>query len=138
MATAGGVALIVPKRWACVRVPLSARGDNFEAMAVVLLPPDSNSQPFKLLCIYDHPGDYFPPTIISDFKNKTFNGKAIGGLIVGDMNCPHAAFGSQTTNEFGLCLLQTLNQEDLIYYNPGSPTYYSNAAGSSNILQNIA
>ena len=52
MATAGGVALIVPKRWACVQIPLTASGDNFEAIAAVLLPPERNSRPFKILCIY--------------------------------------------------------------------------------------
>ena len=134
MATAGGVALIIPKGWASIRVPLTTVGDQFDAIAAILPPPDNNTRPFKLLCIYNRPGNHFPAPILAEFKDLQFNGREIGGILVGDMNCPHAAFGSRTTNEFGTRFLQLLNQEELIYFHADSPTYYSNATGLSNTL----
>ena len=134
IAPAGGVALIIPKSWSCQQVNLTSTGDHYEAIAVILLPPDQNSRPFKLICIYNHPGHYFPEGIFSDFRNIGLNGKEIGGFVVGDMNCPHAAFGSRTENEFGRKLLQNLNQENLIYHDCQSPTYISNSTGLANVL----
>ena len=31
MATAGGVAILVPQKWSCLRLNLTTKGDNFEA-----------------------------------------------------------------------------------------------------------
>ena len=53
---------------------------------------------------------------------------------MGDLNCPHGAFGSRTFNEYGNKLIQCLNQENLIFHNPHSPTYISNATGLVNVL----
>ena len=53
---------------------------------------------------------------------------------MGDFNCPHTAFGSRTSNEFGSRLLQSINQENMTYFNDGAPTYFSNATGQSNVL----
>ena len=134
MATAGGVAFIILQGWACKQIPLTTVGDHFDAIAAILLPPDNNTQPFKLLCIYNRPGNHFPAPVLAEFKGIRFNGREIGGLLVGDMNCPHEAFGSRTTNEFGTRFLQLINQEELIFFHADSPTYYSNATGQSNTL----
>ena len=134
MATAGGVALLIPKRWSSLQVNLTTVGDDFEAIAVVLLPQQQNSNPVKLICIYNHPRNHFPHGIFTDFRNIKFNGENIGGFIVGDFNCPHSAFGSRTTNGFGSRLLQTLNDENLIYFDARSPTYVSNSTGQTNVL----
>ena len=134
MATAGGVALIIPKNWSCKQVDLTSVGDHFEALAAVLIPPEIDSCPIKIICIYNHPGHHFPAGIFSDFRRITHNGKAIGGFIVGDLNCPHASFGSRTTDGFGRQLLQNINQENLIFHDSQSPTYISNSTGLSNVL----
>ena len=49
MATAGGVALIVPKEWTCTRVQLKTTGEDFEAIAAIIIPSHSNSPPIKVL-----------------------------------------------------------------------------------------
>ena len=134
MATAGGVALIVPSTWGCVNVDLKTSGDNFEALAVVLLPPGSNSRPLKLMVVYNHPGNYLPLELIKEFKAVTYNGILVPGFLVGDLNSPHAAFGSRTSNEFGNKLLQNIVNENLVFFNNGDPTYISNANGLTNVL----
>ena len=134
IATAGGVALLIPKKWSSLQVSLTTVGDNFEAISVILLPSEQDSYPFKLICIYNHPRNHFPQGIFSDFKNMKFNGRGIGGFIVGDFNCPHSTFGSRTSNGFGSRLLQSLNNENLIYFDPRSPTYISNSTGQTNAL----
>lgn len=40
IAPAGGVALIIPNSWSCTKVNLKTSADHFEALAVILLPPD--------------------------------------------------------------------------------------------------
>ena len=137
MATAGGVAIIIPKNWSCTQQNVTTKSDNLEAISAILVPPDQNIPPLKIMCIYNHPGHYLPHSIISEFKNTTFNGKSVKGFLLGDLNCPHAAFGSRTTNEFGNRLLQQLNQEELIYLDAQSPTYLSNATGLHNVLDLI-
>ena len=137
MATAGGVALIVPKEWTCTRVQLKTTGEDFEAIAAIIIPSHSNSPPIKVLCIYNHPNAHFPPGIFTEFKDIRFNGSAVGGLLVGDLNCPHPSFGSRTTNDFGSRLLNLLNQENLIYFDIQSPTYYSNSTGEANTLDMV-
>ena len=137
MATAGGVALIIPKKWSCLRVPISTSGKPFEAISVILLPPDQGICPIKLVCVYNHPKNHFPQCIFSHFKNVSFNGKSVGGFLVGDFNCPHTSFGSRTTNEFGIKFLQAVNHENLIYFHLHSPTYYSSSTGQANILDMV-
>ena len=133
MATAGGVALMVPNTWTCVRQDL-AKGNDFEALAVILLSPEANHPPMKIVVIYNHPGHYLPEILLKQFKEITFNGHEIGGFIVGDLNCPHAVFGSRTSNEFGSRLIRNLNQEDFLFFPTQSPTYFSNATGLENVL----
>ena len=134
MATAGGVGLIVPKTWSCLRIKLKCTGEHIEAIAAIILPKDLNCQPIKVMGLYNHPGHYIPQQLLSEFKKITFNGKNLPGLITGDFNSPHAVFGSRTTNEFGNKLVQMLNQEELTFLNNGSPTYFSNSTGLENIL----
>lgn len=134
MATAGGVALLIPNQWSCVKVPLKSLNCGVEALAAVLLPPGKNSLPLKILVVYNHPGNYLPLQLIKEFKNIKFNDQTPPGLLVGDLNSPHTVFGSRTTNEFGNKLLQNLNQEDMIFFNNGEPTYISNATGLPNVL----
>ena len=133
MATAGGVALIIPNNWSCVRHELS-KGNNYEALAAVLLSPERDHKPIKIVVIYNHPGHYLPDCLLTEFQRVSFNGEDTGGFIVGDLNCPHAAFGSRTTNEFGSRLLQSLNQQNLLFFPTNSPTYFSNSTGLENIL----
>ena len=134
MATAGGVGLIVPKTWSCLRINLKCTGEHIEAIAAIIIPKDQNCQPIKVMVLYNHPGHYIPQQLLSEFKNISFNGKNIPGLITGDFNSPHAVFGSRTTNEFGTRLVQMLVQEDLVFLNDGSPTYFSNSTGLDNVL----
>ena len=99
MATAGGVALLIPDTWTCLSFDLKTTGDHFEALAAIILPAGTNSYPFKILSIYNHQKKHFPPGIIHEFKTLMFNGSPVPGVLVGDLNCPHSAFGSRTSNE---------------------------------------
>ena len=134
MATAGGVMLAIPEQWTCMKVNLRSAGDGFESVAAVILPAAPGSKPFKLMCVYNHPSHHFPANLLTEFKGITFNGRNIGGILVGDFNCAHTAFGSRISNTFGNRFLQLLNQEDLIFHPAHSPTYISNATGLTNTL----
>ena len=134
MATAGGVMIAIPEKWTCMKVNLRSRGDGFEAVAVIILPSAPGSKPFKLMLVYNHPGNHFPINLLTEFKRMTFNGRDIGGFLVGDFNCAHTAFGSRSSNSFGSRFLQLLNDEQLIFHPTNSPTYISNATGLSNTL----
>ena len=134
MATAGGVALLIPCKWTCQRVKINHKGDNIEVLAAIILPQGENSRPIKVMSVYNHPENHFPLELITEFKNMRFNGRAIPGLILGDFNCPHAAFGSRTTNGYGSKLLQNINNENLVFFNDGKSTYCSSSSGDSNVL----
>ena len=137
MATAGGVALFIPKSWSSVEIKLKTVGEGFEAIAAIVLPSVEEATPFKILCIYNHPGYELPQSLLTEFKNISFNGSHPAGLLVGDLNCPHAAFGSRTTNACGSKLLQMLNNENLIFRTTQTPTYISNSTGLSNVLDMV-
>ena len=137
MATAGGVALLIPKEWSCKSVQLKTTGDQYEAIAAVIFPPGNNSNPFKIVAVYNHRGNHFPPGLLAEFKGICFDGKSIPGVLVGDINCPHSVFGSRTSNEYGAKFVQLLNQENLIFFNADSPTYFSNSTGLSNVLDMV-
>ena len=132
-ATAGGVALLVPNDWSCVQKSIS-NGNGFEALAATLHGPARDQPPFKIIVMYNHPGHHISASIFRELKEITFNGQDIGGFIVGDFNCPHASFGSRTTNEYGNSLIQSLQHENLIVFPTPSPTYFSNASGLENVL----
>ena len=134
MATAGGVGLLVPEKWSCQEVNLSYRSEALEYIAAIIFPPDRNCQPLKIMSVYNHPDNYFPAELLSEFKNINLNGNVIPGLIAGDINCPHVAFGSKSSNEYGNKFLQSLNNENLIFFNDGTPTYCSNSTGLMNVL----
>ena len=134
-ATAGGVALLVPQDWSCLKVNIQPTGDQCESLTVIVTPIGENAKSFKLNTLYNHPGNHISPTFITNLKNHLSNGKNLPLLIVGDLNCPHQAFGSRTTNEYGNSLLQIINNESLILINDDKePTYFSNASGLHNIL----
>ena len=137
MATAGGVALLIPKKWSSIEVKLKTKGQGFEAVAAVILPNDEGAHPFKIMGVYNHPGFHLPQELLSEFRNITFNNNQLAGFIVGDLNCPHTAFGSRTTNEFGKSLLQMVNAESLIFYTPQAPTYISSSTGLTNTLDMV-
>ena len=134
MATAGGVGLLIPEKWSCQRVSFNFRSDEIEYIAAIIFPPDQNCQPLKIVSVYNHPGNYFPAELLTEFKKMSLNGNAIPGLIVGDFNCPHLAFGSRSSNDYGNKLLQSLNTENLVFFNDGTSTYCSNSSGLSNVL----
>ena len=137
MATAGGVALLIPSKWTCQRVKINFKpdkGKEIEAIAAIILPSGETSQPIKVMSVYNHPENHFPQDLINEFKNMKFNGKETPGLIVGDFNCPHVAFGSRITNEYGTKLLQLVNNENLAFFNDGKSTYCSSSSGLSNVL----
>ena len=136
-ATAGGVAIIFPKTWSCTEIKKRTVEDEFETISAIILPPDKSCPPMKLTCIYNHPGNHFPLNVLIESKDNSFNGSPIGGILVGDLNCPHPSFGSRTMNEFGAKLLQLLNQENMIYFNVQSPTYFSNSTGEQNTLDMV-
>ena len=133
-ATAGGVAILVPSKWTCQQVKINFKGDGIEVVAAIIFPSGQNCQPLKLMSIYNHPGNHFPVELFQEFKDIRFNKNSVNGLIVGDYNCPHMAMGSRTSNEFGNKLIQNLNNENLVFFNNGDPTYYSSASGLPNLL----
>ena len=137
MATAGGVALLIPKAWSSTEIKLNSVGDGFEAVAAVILPNEKEAKPFVILCLYNHPGFHLPQSILAEFKKISFNGNQLAGLLVGDLNCPHTAFGSRTTNVFGNKLVQMLNSENLIFHSTQTPTYISNSTGLPNVLDMV-
>ena len=108
MATAGGIAIIVPQNWTCHTINVKPAVDHCESLTIVVTPKGVNCKPFILSTIYNHPGYHLPAQFITDIKNYQFNGKQLPLLIVGDQNSPHQAFGSRTTNEFGCSLYQTI------------------------------
>ena len=133
MATAGGVAFIIPQNWSCHRVNIRPIGDNCESLTVIITP--IGEKPFKLNTMYNHPGHHVSSQFIKDLKNLQFNDKNLPLLILGDLNSPHQSFGSRTTNEYGKSLLQIINDENLILVNDiKEPTYYSNANGLENLI----
>ena len=134
MATAGGVALLIPTKWSCQSVELKTKGDYFEAIAATIFPGGRNSNPFKILVVYNHPRNHFPLGILQEFKGISFDGKPVPGVLVGDTNCPHEVFGSRTSNVYGRKFVQLLNQENLVFFNDDSPTFVSNSTGQSNVL----
>ncbi len=134
VSTAGGVAMLIPQKWSCLQLNLATTGDSFEALAVIVIPNGKSCKPFKLVSVYNHPRNYLPQQLISEFNRIRFNGNSLPGLLLGDFNYPHSAFGSRTTDEFGSRLLQNLNQENLIFFNDGTPTYVSNSTGLANVL----
>ena len=95
-ATAGGVAIAVPQKWVCHRVDFHFKSDPHEALMAVII------------ACYNKPGKYFPNQLLREFTELTFNGKKLPGIFAGDLNCPHQAFGSRITNEFGKNLLQSI------------------------------
>ena len=109
MATAGGVAFLVPQRWSCHKVNLNPVGAGCEALMIILTPAGENAKTFKLCTMYNHPGHHISPKFITHLKAYQFNGKSLPMLLVGDLNSPHHAFGSRLTNEFGSSLLQVMN-----------------------------
>ena len=137
MATAGGVAILVPNMWSCKLVKLKTTAENCEALAAIIFPTGTTSKPFKILSVYNHPKNHFPPGLLTEFKSMMLDGKSIPGLLIGDTNCPHPVFGSRTSNEYGSKLVQLLNQENLIFFNDGSPTYISSSTGISNVLDMV-
>ena len=134
MATAGGVALLIPSTWACISINLKSCEDDSEALAAVLIPPGLNSRPIKVMIVYNHPGYHLPLGLLKEFKSITYNNSPVLGLMVGDFNSPHTAFGSRNINEFGSRLLQNINNENLVFFNNGEQTYLSNSTGMPNVL----
>ena len=133
MATAGGVALLVPEKWTIKKIAGISSGDHCESLTSVIIPPGNNNQ-FLLSIVYNHPGNHLPQHFLSSVNNTTFNNKKLPCLVIGDLNCPHHAFNSRTSNEYGSRLLQLINNENFILLNDGQPTYYSSATGQPNLL----
>ena len=131
-ATAGGVAIAVPQKWVCHRVDFSFKSDTNESLMAVIIAP--GGKPIKVGTCYNKPGKYFPSQLLKEFTELTFNGKKVPGIFAGDLNCPHQAFGSRITNEFGKSLLQSINTRNLSFYNDGSPTFYHTKSGEFNVL----
>ena len=131
-ATAGGIAFIFPKKWSSVEVEFKSSHDHLEALALILLPP--NSKPIKVATCYNRPGNHLPESLLQEFNDIRLNGINLPGLFVGDFNSPHLAFGSRQTNTYGSSLLQIINKNNLIVFNSQSPTYFCNSSGEPNLL----
>ena len=131
-ATAGGVAIIFPQGWSCIEQSLKLEKDHFEAIAAVLLPP--NSVPIKIATCYNRPGNHFPPSLLNEFNDIKLNGVEIPGLFMGDFNSPHVTFGSRLTNAYGSSLLSAINRSSLIHFNNHLPTYICSSSGEPNVL----
>ena len=131
-ATAGGVAFIFPKKWPCVIHEFKLKRDHFEALALILIPP--NSKPIKIATCYNRPGHHLPEELLKEFNNLKFNGADVPGLFVGDFNSSHVAFGSRLTNTYGNSLLHAIHKNNLIHFNTQTPTYICTSSGEPNIL----
>ena len=108
IATAGGVAFAIPSRWSCLEYAFKTNEDHFEALAAILIPPES--KPIKLATCYNHPRNHVSEQLFEEFENIRLNGEELPGLFVGDFNSPHEAFGSRFSNEYGAKLLQIINK----------------------------
>ena len=131
-ATAGGVAFVFPRKWSCVTHEFKIVKDHFEALALILIPP--NCTPIKLATCYNRPGYHLPEELLKEFNEIKFNKSNISGLFVGDFNSPHAAFGSRLTNTYGCSLLQAINKNNLIHFQTQLPTYICSSSGEPNTL----
>ena len=136
IATAGGVLLLIPQKWTCKKIENIQSGPNCESLCVIIIPP-KQIIPFKLAVVYNHPNQYFPQNFLMNIRNTLFNGRRLPAMVVGDYNCPHKAFNSRTSNEFGSKLLQNINNENFLLLNDERPTYYSSATGLSNLLDSV-
>ena len=68
MATAGGVAILIPQNWSCNRVNIRLPGNHCESLTVIVTPAGVNTNPFKLNTTYNHPGNHISPQFIVDLK----------------------------------------------------------------------
>ena len=55
-------------------------------------------------------------------------------VLVGDLNCKHVSIGSSKTDSFGKVLMETLDDNNLIVLNDGSPTRCNPINGASEVL----
>jgi hypothetical protein len=78
---------------------------------MLIFPP--GSVPFKILALYNHPGSRVPPQLIKDFFNLCFNGKALPGFVLGDLNSPDSAYGSRTSNASEIHLENIVDDQNL-------------------------
>ena len=129
--TSGGAAIAVPSTWDVELVQtITESRPGFEAVGILTTPP--GSQTIKLLSIYNHPQNYFPHHLLTQFKNVKSNGKEIKGIIGGDLNCPHEAFSSRFSNIYGIDLLNQVTNLNLVVIENNEPTIYHH--GEPNVL----
>ena len=131
--SAGGIAFLVPNNWVVHELPpLIPLNEKLEAKAVILIPPGCSL--IKLLSVYNHPGSHVPTTLFTKFKEIRYNNLLVKGFICGDLNSPHKGFGSRFDNEYGVTLLRSINDENMLVLNSDEATYYQSSTGQENIL----
>lgn len=128
-----GLAIAVPSNWSFEPAEeFKSDNQNCKALAGIVIP--SGTSPLKIATCNSHPGTHFPPELFKKFKGIKFNNNNIKGILMGDFNSPHKAFGSRFTNSYGISILQGINDNDLICLNNGSPTIFSSISGEPNLL----
>jgi hypothetical protein len=127
------VAFAIPEKWTSLEVTsFDIKSSACEAKAMIVIP--DGIEPIKLATCYVHPGNHFPQELLTKFKNTQFNGKHIKGLLAGDFNSPHQAFGSRFANVYGTSLLNGIHSNNLIFLNRGEATYFNAINGQPKVL----
>jgi exonuclease III len=97
----GGVAVAIPPGWKAVRNSdfLQFKTASVDLLCLTVFPPQSD--PMKILVIYNHPGEKIKAEVFIKFKSVKFNNKSIKGFVLSDFNSPNTCFGSRTTSPPG-------------------------------------
>ena len=103
---------------------------NLEALSVKITPREATRAPIDLVVYYNP-----PPKVIDKRIFEIINRNSNNVVIVGDLNPPHATFGSRITADSGIELEDILAQTNLTLLNdPNTPTYHHPPEILPNIL----
>ena len=84
--------------------------------------------------LYNRPGNLVDKEFLHRVMEEQDKDKNRPLFICGDLNAPHEAFGSRTTNRAGEALLEYVIDKELVYTDNVEPTYYNASQGNTNIL----
>ena len=86
---------------------------------------------FVVATLYVHRGNKFPKSFLDAFIKAAGTKPAI---LAGDFNAASHKFGSRTNTLEGDHLAEIISDNGLLYLENSSPTFFSSASGSWNIL----
>ena len=126
----GGVAFFINNKIEFTINDWFNRYQNLEALSVKISPSEVTRAPIDLVVYYNP-----PPKVIDKRLFEIVSRNSNNAVIIGDLNSPHASFGSRITTESGIELENILAQENLTLLNdPDSPTYHHPPEMLPNIL----